>query len=140
MAVGVKLNSASGLSGTVAVFDIHRKNVAVAGPAVPFNSIQTGERRSRGFDADPGFQPTPGLSVLLNHANLDAQVIKDGSPLVACRDPDRRAGGGRSGARTGGGVVVGLKRGFCSMAVVRDDVARRMPIDAGRSDINGIRS
>lgn len=66
--VGVKLDLGWGLSGQFAFFDIHRQNVAVADPNIPFNTIQTGEQRSRGFDINLVWQPTPRVSVLLAYA------------------------------------------------------------------------
>ena len=93
--VGVKLDLAAGLSGTLALFDIHRSNVAVADPLVPFNSIQTGEQRVRGFDADLVWQPTPRTSVLLSYAYLDAQVTKDTTFAAGNRLPLVPANSGR---------------------------------------------
>ena len=92
---GVKLDLAAGLSGTLALFDIHRSNVAVADPLVPFNTIQTGEQRVRGFDADLVWQPTPRVSVLLSYAYLDAQVTKDTTYAAGTRLPLVPANSGR---------------------------------------------
>ena len=93
--VGVKLDLAQGLSGQLASFDIHRQHVAVADPAIPFNTIQTGEQRSRGFDANLVWQPTPRLSVLLAYAYLDAQVTKDTTFPAGTRRPCAPAHSGR---------------------------------------------
>lgn len=93
--VGVKLDTAWGLSGQLAFFDIHRKNVAAADPAIPFNTIQTGEQRSRGFDTNLVWQPTPRLSVLLAYAYLDAQVTKDTTFPAGTRLPFAPAHSGR---------------------------------------------
>jgi len=93
--VGVKLDLAWGLSGQLALFDIHRQHVAVADPFIPFNTIQTGEQRSRGFDTNLLWQPTPRLSVLLAYAYLDAQVTKDTTFPVGTRLPFVPAHSGR---------------------------------------------
>lgn len=93
--VGVKLDLAQGLSGQLALFDIHRQHVAVADPSIPFNTIQTGEQRSRGFDANLVWQPTPRLSVLLAYAYLDATVTKDTTYAVGTRLPFVPAHSGR---------------------------------------------
>lgn len=93
--VGVKLDLAQGLSGQVAFFDIHRQHVAVADPTIPFNTIQTGEQRSRGFVTNLLWQPTPRLSVLLAYAYMDAQVTKDTTFAVGTRLPFAPAHSGR---------------------------------------------
>ena len=74
---GVKLALASGLSGTLAVFEITRQNVTTADPARPFFSIQTGEQRSRGFEADLVWQPDAQWQFLASYAHVDAVVAKD---------------------------------------------------------------
>ena len=83
---GIKLNTSFGLSGTLAVFDLTRSNVVVAGP---FGlGVQSGEQRSKGFEADLVWQPTQNLSFLASYAHIDAKVEKDtnaariGAPLV----------------------------------------------------------
>jgi iron complex outermembrane receptor protein len=93
--VGVKLDLGWGLSGQLALFDIHRQNVAVADPNIPFNTIQTGEQRSRGFDTNLVWQPMSRLSVLLAYAYLDAQVTKDTTYAVGTRLPFAPAHSGR---------------------------------------------
>ena len=92
---GVKLDLGWGLSGQFAFFDIRRQNVAVADPAIPFNTIQTGEQRSRGFDTNLLWQPTQRMSVLLAYAYLDAQVTKDSTYAVGTRLPFAPAHSGR---------------------------------------------
>ena len=92
---GVKLDLGWGLSGQFAFFDIHRQNVAVADPTIPFNTIQTGEQRSRGFDTNLVWQPTSRISVLLAYAYLDAQVTKDTTYPVGTRLPFVPAHSGR---------------------------------------------
>jgi iron complex outermembrane receptor protein len=75
---GVKLGiKRFGLSGTIAAFDLTRRNVATANPASPFTSIQTGEQRSRGVEADLVWEPTPAISILANYAYTDAKVTED---------------------------------------------------------------
>ena len=92
---GIKLDLGWGLSGQLAVFDIHRQNVAVADPSIPFNTIQTGEQRSRGFDTNLVWQPTPRVSVLLAYAYLDPQVTKDTTYAVGTRLPFAPSHSGR---------------------------------------------
>lgn len=66
-----------GVSGTFALFEQTRENVATADPANPFMSVQTGEQRARGFETDLVWEPTPALSVLFNYAWTDAEVTED---------------------------------------------------------------
>ncbi|MCU0794222.1 MAG: TonB-dependent receptor [Opitutaceae bacterium] len=75
---GVKFqHKPSGLHGSVAVFQLERRNVAVSNPAVPFTSVQTGEQRSRGFETDLIWEPTPAFSLLAAYAYTDAAVTRD---------------------------------------------------------------
>lgn len=74
---GVKLALATGFAATLAVFDITRRNVVTSDPAAPFLAVQTGEQRSRGFDAAVTWQPLRGLSMLASYALVDAEVTQD---------------------------------------------------------------
>ena len=65
------------LSGTVAVFDQTRRNVATADPNDIHYSIQTGAQRARGIEADVTWEPTPAFSLLANYAFTDAKVTED---------------------------------------------------------------
>lgn len=67
----------TGLHGTVSAFELERKNVTVANPLVPFTSLQTGEQRSRGLEADLIWEPTPVFSLLTAYAYTDAEVTRD---------------------------------------------------------------
>ncbi|MEK6346737.1 MAG: TonB-dependent siderophore receptor [Burkholderia sp.] len=66
-----------GLSGTLAVFQQTRENVATPDPANPLYSIQSGQQRARGVETDLMWEPTPALSVLLNYAYTRATVTED---------------------------------------------------------------
>lgn len=76
---GVKLAlPRSGLWGTVALYQLKRQNVPVPDPNQGFlAAIQTGEQRSRGFEADITWEPIRSLSILANYAYTDAKVTKD---------------------------------------------------------------
>jgi iron complex outermembrane receptor protein len=74
---GVKLALPFGLAGTMAVFDIRRRNIPTGDPFQPFLQVQAGEERSKGFDADLTWQPFAGLSVLASYAHVDARVTED---------------------------------------------------------------
>lgn len=74
---GVKLVLPYGFAATLAVFDIARRNVVTSAPGNPLLQVQTGEQRSRGFDAAIVWQPLPGLSMLASYAHIDAKVTQD---------------------------------------------------------------
>jgi len=66
-----------GLSGTIALFNVTRQNVITSDPMNPFQSIQTGEQRARGFETDLIYEPDPAFSFLLSYAYTDAEVTED---------------------------------------------------------------
>lgn len=74
---GIKFDMAYGISGSMALFQITRRNVPVGDPLNPGLSIQTGEQRSRGFEADVIWQPNVNVSFLANYAFTYATVTKD---------------------------------------------------------------
>jgi iron complex outermembrane recepter protein len=74
---GVKLSLPFGLAGTMAVFDVRRRNVPTGDPAQPFLQVQAGEERSKGFDFDLTWQPSRELSILASFAHVDARVTQD---------------------------------------------------------------
>ena len=67
----------TGLTGTVAVYELTRRNVATPDPVIPFTFVQTGEQRARGVEADLIYEPSPALSLLFSYAYTDAEVTKD---------------------------------------------------------------
>ena len=71
---GIKLNTDFGLSATLAAYEVRRKNVPVS---AGFVSVQSGEQRSRGFEADVLYQPNANWSFLANYAYTDTNVTKD---------------------------------------------------------------
>ena len=75
---GVKLELADvGLSATIAAFQQTRRNVATVDPDNPLFSIQTGEQRARGVEADLTWEPTLAFSLLANYAYTEAEVTQD---------------------------------------------------------------
>ena len=66
-----------GLSGTVAVFEQERNNVATPSMTNPLLSTQAGQQRARGVETDLVWEPTPALSLLANYAHTDAEVTRD---------------------------------------------------------------
>ncbi|GAA0304579.1 TonB-dependent receptor [Sphingomonas oligophenolica] len=63
--------------GTLAAFELTRRNVPAADPNNFGYSIQTGEQRSRGFEADITWEPSRALSILANYAYTEAKVTRD---------------------------------------------------------------
>ncbi len=66
-----------GLSGTLALYQIMRRNVSTDDPDDLFNTIQTGAQRARGIEADLIWEPSPALSVLFSYAYTHARVTED---------------------------------------------------------------
>ena len=74
---GVKLALVKAhLSGTIAVFDQTRRNVAAPDPTDIHFSIQVGEQRARGAEVDLTWEPTPAFSLLATYAYTHAEVTK----------------------------------------------------------------
>lgn len=87
---GLKFNVFDQLSGTIAVFQIDRKNIAVTDFTDPlFRSIAEGEERSRGVELDAIWSPTPAIDVIASYAYTDAVFTNDTS---AGADGDRLPG------------------------------------------------
>ncbi|MBJ7483490.1 TonB-dependent receptor [Brevundimonas sp.] len=97
---GVKLAMTRlGLSGTVAVFEQTRDNVATPDPSNPLLSVQTGTQRARGLEADFIWEPTPAFSLLANYAYTDAEVTRDNALPVGDALPRIPKNSGRIAAR-----------------------------------------
>ncbi len=76
--IGLKITQPiPGLTGTLALYDLKRRNVITADPSLPGFSIQTGEQRSRGFETDLSYLPGRGWSVLFNYTYADAEITED---------------------------------------------------------------
>jgi iron complex outermembrane receptor protein len=66
-----------GLSGTLAVFEQTRENVATPDPANPLFEIQSGRERARGVEADLAWKPAPAFSLFVTYAYTRATVTED---------------------------------------------------------------
>jgi len=76
--VGLKFAAPSGrLSGSLALFELRRRNVATTDPRNPFFYVVTGEQRSRGAEVEGAWAPLPSLTLTLAYAWLDAVVTRD---------------------------------------------------------------
>ena len=65
------------LQATVAIYDIHRSNVATTDPAHPLYSIAVGQQRSRGIEADVTGEILPGWKAVLSYAYTFACITRD---------------------------------------------------------------
>lgn len=114
---GVKLAvTRLGISGTLAVYEQTRNNVATPDPdpTYPFFSVQTGRQRSRGIEADLIWEPRPAFSMIAHYAYTDAEVTRDNTAfLVGDRLPRVPRHNGRVAGRYRfhGGSAKGLSLG-----------------------------
>lgn len=77
---GLKLAlSRAHLAGTIAIFNQTRDNVATPDPNNFLYSIQSGQQRARGAEADLTWEPVHAFSLLANYAYVQATVTKDNS-------------------------------------------------------------
>lgn len=77
--VGFRLKDLAGITATFALFDLTRKNVAIADPLLPGFSIQAGKQQSRGIDADIRWQATPSWSLLAAFTAQTAEITENTS-------------------------------------------------------------
>lgn len=75
--LGLRLKDLGGLSATVALFDLTRRNAAVSDPAQPGKSIQTGEQRATGVDIDLRWRFAPGWNALAALTSQKARITAD---------------------------------------------------------------
>lgn len=76
--VGIKFNIAEQLTGQIAAYEIHRKNIAVTDYSDPqLRSVAKGQQRSRGIETNMTWQPLEGLNLLATYAYTDAEFTDD---------------------------------------------------------------
>ncbi len=76
--VGLRTRELAGLTATIAWFDLERQNVAMADPAHPGFSIQAGEQRSKGVDADIRWLVAPGVTLLGAFTRQTPEIVDAG--------------------------------------------------------------
>ncbi|MEQ1598633.1 MAG: TonB-dependent siderophore receptor [Methylotenera sp.] len=76
--IGFKFDVNNELSGQFALFHIDRTNVVVGFPATV-----AGEQRSKGFDTDITWHPSPAWDLLANYAYTDAEFSNDEAGVPA---------------------------------------------------------
>ena len=81
---GVKFAITKKLSGSVAAYQIDRKNTNIADPTtMGVTVIPDGAERSKGVDVDVVWQPTQEFSVSANYAKTDAKLTKASGAVPA---------------------------------------------------------
>jgi|CXWL01.1.fsa_nt_gi iron complex outermembrane receptor protein len=75
--VGFRLKDLGGVSATLALFDLTRKNAAVPDPANPGFSIQSGTQQSRGVDLDLRWQATSEFTGIASFTSQTATITQD---------------------------------------------------------------
>lgn len=115
--VGLRLNNVSGISATVAWFDLTRLNATVTDPTT-FAAYQTGRQRSKGLDVDMRWQVTPQWVGIAAYTRQTATTeVDDFSPQLVGKQlfnvPEQQVRlaaryDARSGAWAGWGMGLGL--------------------------------
>jgi iron complex outermembrane recepter protein len=80
--VGLRFKNLSGVTASVALFDLTRKNVAIGDPANPGFSIQAGTQRSKGLDLDLTWQATPSLVWIAAFTDQTARITEDSNAAL----------------------------------------------------------
>ncbi|MBM3397334.1 MAG: TonB-dependent siderophore receptor [Betaproteobacteria bacterium] len=75
--LGLRIKGWQGLSATAALFDIQRKNAAVAHPTLASHSVQTGLQEAKGLDVDLRWQATPSLAWIAAYTQQTAEITQD---------------------------------------------------------------
>ena len=75
--LGIRIKGWNGLSASVALFDIQRKNAAVADPLNPGFSVQTGVQQAKGLDLDVRWQVSPSLAWIAAYTHQTAEISQD---------------------------------------------------------------
>lgn len=75
---GIKFAAPGGrMSGTAAIYQITRSNVATPIPNMPGVYAVTGKQRSKGFELDGQFEVMTGLQLIASYAYTHATVVAD---------------------------------------------------------------
>ncbi|MDR3763092.1 MAG: TonB-dependent siderophore receptor [Acidobacteriota bacterium] len=75
---GAKSNLWGGrVTGTVAIFQLNRGNVATSDATHPNFYVLTGEQRSRGIELESALHPLAGWNVIASYSYINAEVLHD---------------------------------------------------------------
>lgn len=119
--IGAKFEFDNGrITGGVALFDLKRRNVTTADPdpahiaILPSAQVQTGEERTRGFEAELGADLRNGWNLQAALAVLDGVVTEDNGGTVGKRlvNVPRRSGSVWANYRVRSGLLAGVGGGL----------------------------
>ncbi len=84
--VGLRVAPGFGLTGSVAYFDLERRNAVTPDPSLFGAGRQVGRARSRGVEVEAIWQPEPRLALIGSYAHVKAEIEEDlvlapGTPL-----------------------------------------------------------
>ena len=65
------------ITGTLAVFQLNRSNVATDDAGHPNFYLLTGEQRSRGIELETALHPLPGWNVIASYSYINAETLHD---------------------------------------------------------------
>lgn len=68
------------LKGNLAIYQISQRNVLTGDPYDLENLIETGEQRSRGFEADISGYISPNFQVVASYSFADTEILEHGDP------------------------------------------------------------
>lgn len=88
-----------GLFGTISAFEIKREDVPTASQTQPFVSVQSGEQRSQGVEADLIWEPSSNFSLLGAVSLVNAEVSRDNVLPEGAKLPRNPEWSGRLAAR-----------------------------------------
>jgi iron complex outermembrane receptor protein len=75
--LGLRIKGWNGVSATAALFEIQRKNAAVADPVNMGLSVQTGVQQAKGLDLDLRWQASPSLAWIAAFTHQTAEITQD---------------------------------------------------------------
>jgi iron complex outermembrane receptor protein len=71
-----------GLTGSMALYDLTRRNVTTADPLNNGFSVQTGEQRSRGLELEVGADVAAGVKLTASYTYTNAKVTRDNNASI----------------------------------------------------------
>lgn len=80
--IGLKFKDLNGITATLAWFELTRKNAVIGDPNNPGYSIQAGQQRSRGVDADLRWRATPSLTWIAAASRMQARFTEDSNTAL----------------------------------------------------------
>jgi iron complex outermembrane receptor protein len=75
--IGLKTDDLHGVTASLALFTLTREGILVDDPFDAAFLIQTGEERSRGFEADIFYAPSEAINLRFGYLYLDTEITED---------------------------------------------------------------